>query len=231
MSVRSPIVLPSDCRTAACSRNSRSLHTAAGFGDFFSRIEGHAKRHPYPIAVAMEGYNGHVRPLDSLVRARGWPLFNVNNLKLARFKEIFPAAAKSDRIDSRQDPGAVPAPRSPADGWRRASGSHGNARGERHPQAPVAPPAPLGERTGARGQFHAGRSSGRRTRSFADHPGCRQPLVLELCDLPRRLSQARTGAPREPAQATCHRPQPMPIVSRFGRTVPASATMPAWSAI
>ena len=75
-------------------------HTAAGFGDFFARIEGHAKRHPYPIAIAMEGYNGHVRPLDSLVKARGWRLFNVNNLKLARFKEIFPAAAKSDRIDS-----------------------------------------------------------------------------------------------------------------------------------
>ena len=48
----------------------------------------------------MEGYNVHVRPLDSLVKARGWQLFNVNNLKLARFKEIFPAAAKSDRIDS-----------------------------------------------------------------------------------------------------------------------------------
>jgi transposase len=75
-------------------------HTAEGFGDFFARIEGHAKRHPFPIAVAMEGYNGHVRPLDSLVRARGWRLFNVNNLKLARFKEIFPAAAKTDRIDS-----------------------------------------------------------------------------------------------------------------------------------
>ncbi len=77
-------------------------HTAAGFGDFFARIEGHAKRHPYPIAVAMEGYNGPVRPLDSLVKARGWRLFNVNNLKLARFKEIFPAAAKSDRIDTRK---------------------------------------------------------------------------------------------------------------------------------
>ncbi len=50
----------------------------------------------------MEGYNGHVRPLDSLVRARGWRLFNVNNLKLARFKEIFPAPAKSDRIDTRK---------------------------------------------------------------------------------------------------------------------------------
>jgi transposase len=77
-------------------------HTAAGFQDFFSRIEGQAKRHPYPIAVAMEGYNGHVRPLDSLVRARGWQLFNVNNLKLARFKEIFPAPSKSDRIDTRK---------------------------------------------------------------------------------------------------------------------------------
>jgi len=75
-------------------------HTAAGFEDFFTRIEGHARCYPDPIAVAMEGYNGHVRPLDSLVKVRGWRLFNVNNLKLARFKEIFPAAAKSDRIDS-----------------------------------------------------------------------------------------------------------------------------------
>ena len=77
-------------------------HSAEGFRDFFAAIEGHAKNHPYPIAVAMEGYNGHVRPLDSLVRARGWQLFNVNNLKLARFKEIFPAGAKSDRIDTRK---------------------------------------------------------------------------------------------------------------------------------
>ena len=77
-------------------------HTAAGFEDFFARIEGHARRYPDPIAVAMEGYNGHARPLDSLVKVRGWRLFNVNNLKLARFKEIFPAAAKSDRIDTRK---------------------------------------------------------------------------------------------------------------------------------
>ncbi|MCP5109411.1 MAG: transposase, partial [bacterium] len=75
---------------------------AEGFREFFARVEASARRHAAPVAVAMEGYNGHVRPLDSLVRARGWQLFNVNNLKLARFKEIFPAAAKSDRIDSRK---------------------------------------------------------------------------------------------------------------------------------
>ena len=46
-------------------------HSAAGFRDFFARIESHAKNHPYAIAVAMEGYNGRARPLDSLVEARG----------------------------------------------------------------------------------------------------------------------------------------------------------------
>jgi transposase len=61
-------------------------HTAAGFRDFFARIERHAKRHAGLI----------------LVQQRGWRLYNVNNLKLARFKEIFPAPAKSDRIDTRK---------------------------------------------------------------------------------------------------------------------------------
>jgi len=77
-------------------------HTAAGFEDFFKRVETSAERYQAPIAVAMGGDNGHDRPLDSLVGARGWPLFNVNNLKLTRFKEIFPAAAKNDRIDTKK---------------------------------------------------------------------------------------------------------------------------------
>ena len=37
-----------------------------------------------------------------MVRRRGYRLYNINNLKLARFKEIFPGAAKSDRIDARK---------------------------------------------------------------------------------------------------------------------------------
>ncbi len=90
LQLRVGVDVGSRCHSVAVGLSDGSLleefeipHTAAGFGDFFARIEGHAKRHPYPIAVAMEGYNGHVRPLDSLVRARGWRLFNVNNLKLA----------------------------------------------------------------------------------------------------------------------------------------------------
>ena len=77
-------------------------HRPEGFQEFFSRIEKHQKAKSCTVAVAMEGYNGHARPLDSLVRQRGYRLYNLNNLKFARFKEIFPGAAKSDRIDARR---------------------------------------------------------------------------------------------------------------------------------
>lgn len=77
-------------------------HRLEGFQDFFSRIEKHHHERIDSVAVAMEGYNGYARPLDSMVRQRGYRLYNINNLKLARFKEIFPGAAKSDRIDARK---------------------------------------------------------------------------------------------------------------------------------
>ncbi len=50
----------------------------------------------------MEGYNGHARPLDRLIQLRDYRLFNINNVKLSRFKEIFPGAAKTDPIDARK---------------------------------------------------------------------------------------------------------------------------------
>lgn len=77
-------------------------HRPEGFQEFFSRIEKHQKAKSCVVAVAMEGYNGYARPLDSMVRQHGYRLYNLNNLKFARFKEIFPGAAKSDRIDARK---------------------------------------------------------------------------------------------------------------------------------
>jgi transposase len=77
-------------------------HRPEGFREFFSRIEKHQKEQDCEVAVAMEGDNGYARPLDSLVRQHGYRLYNINNLKLARFKEIFPGAAKKDRIDARK---------------------------------------------------------------------------------------------------------------------------------
>jgi transposase len=77
-------------------------HRLEGFQEFFSRIEKYNPEQSYSVAVAMEGYNGYARPLDSMVREHGYRLYNINNLKLARFKEIFPGSAKSDRIDARK---------------------------------------------------------------------------------------------------------------------------------
>jgi len=77
-------------------------HTDAGFNEFFRRVEKRRHQLSLPVAVAMEGYNGYARPLDRLVQEKGYRLYNVNNLKLARFKEVFPGAAKTDPIDTRK---------------------------------------------------------------------------------------------------------------------------------
>ena len=77
-------------------------HNREGFELFFSRIAVHEKRLKLPVIVAMEGIGGWARPLDQMILQKGYPLLNVNNVKLARFKEIFPAPAKSDKIDTRK---------------------------------------------------------------------------------------------------------------------------------
>lgn len=77
-------------------------HSQVGFATLFDHIERHREDLSLPVAVAMEGFNGNARPLDRLIQAQGYRLYNVNNMKLARFKEIFPGAAKTDAIDARK---------------------------------------------------------------------------------------------------------------------------------
>ena len=77
-------------------------HSPSGFRKFFDHIHQQELHHPFPVDVAMEGYNGWARPLDRQVMWHGYQLYNVNNLKFARFKEIFPAPAKTDLIDARK---------------------------------------------------------------------------------------------------------------------------------
>ena len=77
-------------------------HTQKGFDEFFTIIAKESKQRDATASIAMEGYNGWARPLDGLILKQGYKLFNVNNVKLARFKEIFPGAAKTDAIDARK---------------------------------------------------------------------------------------------------------------------------------
>jgi len=77
-------------------------HNKDGFERFFGRITHYEKTYQVPVVVAMEGFNGYARPLDRMVQDKGYRLLNVNNLKLRRFKEIFPSPAKTDVIDARK---------------------------------------------------------------------------------------------------------------------------------
>lgn len=77
-------------------------HDQMGFRTFFRQVRRHERRLQAAVLIAMEGFNGWARPLDHQIRAHGYRLYNVNNLKLARFKEIFPAPAKTDAIDTRK---------------------------------------------------------------------------------------------------------------------------------
>ena len=77
LQLRVGVDVGSRCHTVAIGLSDDSFveefeipHTADGFREFFARVEACGRRHAVPmISVAMEGYNGHVRPLDSLVKA------------------------------------------------------------------------------------------------------------------------------------------------------------------
>jgi transposase len=77
-------------------------HTPSSIKQFFHKTEAYQNKYSAKIVLAMEGYNGHARPIDKFALMRGYRLLNVNNNKLAKFKEIFPGPAKSDQIDTRK---------------------------------------------------------------------------------------------------------------------------------
>ena len=78
-------------------------HDASGFQYFFGQVAKQARlQKTMDVFVGMEGTNGYARPLDQMVKTKGYHLLNVNNLKLARFKEIFAAPAKTDCLDAQQ---------------------------------------------------------------------------------------------------------------------------------
>ena len=77
-------------------------HQPSSLATFIVRVEKQAAKLDLPVSIGMEGIGGWARPLDEMILDKGWELLNVNNLKLARFKEIFPSPAKTDAIDARK---------------------------------------------------------------------------------------------------------------------------------
>jgi len=63
----------------------------------FKKIE---KKEGGKISFALEGKNGYSNPLDRILLDKGFTLYNVDNLKLKRFREAFAGEWRDDHRDS-----------------------------------------------------------------------------------------------------------------------------------
>ena len=77
---------------------------AQKFSDFHEAIEEFREieaKEKVTIEFAMEGKNGYGTPFDRLLIENGFRLYNVDNLKLRRFKDVFGAEWRNDRRDAK----------------------------------------------------------------------------------------------------------------------------------
>jgi transposase len=74
------------------------------FSKFYEAIEEIREiegREKVTVEFAMEGKNGYGAPFDRILIEKGFTLYNVDNLKLRRFKDVFGAEWRNDRRDAR----------------------------------------------------------------------------------------------------------------------------------
>jgi transposase len=77
------------------------LHKFSGFHGAIEEFRKIEAREEVSITFAMEGKNGYGSPFDRLLTENGFTLYNVDNLKLKRFKDVFGAEWRNDRRDAR----------------------------------------------------------------------------------------------------------------------------------
>jgi transposase len=74
------------------------------FSEFYKAIKefkGIKAREKAILSFAIEGKNGYGAPLDRILVENGFPLFNVDNLKLRRFRDVFGAEWRNDKRDAK----------------------------------------------------------------------------------------------------------------------------------
>jgi len=74
------------------------------FSEFYEAIEEFREieaKEKVTITFAMEGKNGYGSPFDRILIENGFTLYNVDNLKLRRFKDVFGAEWRNDRRDAK----------------------------------------------------------------------------------------------------------------------------------
>lgn len=76
-------------------------HRFSEFHEAIVEFKGIEKQHQGEITFAIEGKNGYGAPFDRILLENGFKLYNIDNLKLRRFRDVFGAEWRNDRRDAK----------------------------------------------------------------------------------------------------------------------------------
>src|SRR5665648_281641 len=80
--------------------NHKVSHQLSEFTESIKLFKQIEKQEGGKISFALEGKNGYSAPLDKILLNQGFTLYNIDNLKLKRFREAFAGEWKDDQRDA-----------------------------------------------------------------------------------------------------------------------------------
>jgi hypothetical protein len=76
-------------------------HRFSEFRKAIGEFKGIEEQHQGEITFAIEGKNGYGAPFDRILMENGFKLYNVDNLKLRRFRDVFGSEWRNDKRDAK----------------------------------------------------------------------------------------------------------------------------------
>ena len=93
------VIIMDDNGKILCDR--KVAHKFREFREAIEEFKEIEKQHQGEITFAIEGKNGYGAPFDRMLIESGFKLYNVDNLKLRRFRDVFGAEWRNDRRDAK----------------------------------------------------------------------------------------------------------------------------------
>ena len=93
------VIIMDDSGKVLCDR--KVAHRFSGFREAIGEFKGIEEQQRGEITFAIEGKNGYGAPFDRMLIESGFKLYNVDNLKLRRFRDVFGAEWRNDRRDAK----------------------------------------------------------------------------------------------------------------------------------
>ena len=93
------VIIMDDSGKILCDR--KVAHRFNEFREAIGEFKGIEEQQRGEITFAIEGKNGYGAPFDRMLIESGFKLYNVDNLKLRRFRDVFGAEWRNDRRDAK----------------------------------------------------------------------------------------------------------------------------------